>query len=1214
MLGDATSIFQRFRCYQHACLSDVSKCYHRMKTGLTEMHVRRVLWRFSEDEPWVVYGLLCVSFGDRCASAVLEVVLRLCVELFGASDPDAGWKIINDRFVDDWHSGGSKEEVDRFIGKEDSDWRCDGTVPKIFEAGGLVLKCVVRSGEPDGEKLVKLGGAVMGIGLSTERDELSIPFRFNFTKRKSRLPTGPDLTPDNVAEQLAGTVFTRRIVMGATAGIFDPYGYAAPVTVVMRAAVRRLFTEGQGWDDPIPPAEQQFWSDIISDLVATARMVLPRCVRPNHVKELYIVVFWDASQEACAAVVYLVWVRAGGNAVFLLIAKNKLAPNGMLSVPRLELIAALLASRLSLKFVVALQPLQLSILSVLHVGDSETVLAALEKSSGFFSDFYSNRILEVRENMAQLAKLAHVSPWMHVPGERNPADRPSRLDSVAADLGPGGEWLCGPDYLRLPCEEWGLNRNFASRKSEPEFPAAELSKKLHRQVNSATVLLSHLTVTSLPEPPTAWVRAAEVIQSGGDRVAEHLQHGYKTNSWTKLLGVTSRLFQFGANCGKLPWLPAQSARPGLKSHHAAAERYWLLQATPDTLEARDQGKLRTLKTYMEDGLVMVQGRAKEGLKAAFQRDSLPVLMSHSRVAFLIMLAAHESQHCGRDLTLHLASATAWIVGGRRLATSIKNTCVRCKYLEHRLEGQAMAPLPALLIVPCPPFTHVGIDFAGFFKISTGLRNTRQNKGVASMKVWALLIACLNTKAISILVVPGYDTNSLVLALQSHVAERGAPAWVHSDKGSQMMKAAREVNEDGEVPAWDFDSVRKGLGSARTQWTVCPAGSQWRNGSLEAAVKKLKRSLATTYTGQVLNIMEMQLAFRRAAALFNSRPVYARSQPGPTADTEVLSAITPTHLLLGRACPEAVHRDWDLLAGPHSRLNMVLDLEAAWWKQWTTQCLPGLVPTPRWRQEQRPIVPGDIVLLQYSGKVHDDFRLGRVILAEPGTDGLTRTVVLRYSQTRTTRDPTPAIQAKVTPRYIRTPVQRLCTILPAELQAPAPVISEAEIALALAGAGPPPFRPGPASPRPRSPVPDPHPDLRAETDLRGVGEDGGVRPSLPGGGAQYGPAPRTPGGPQTDPTATSGGHSSKGARTSRNCSRPAKRNPRLPHSSRSPPRTRARARTAQANWTERLRHSSHYTALLLSDRTMYEVDHVDTVKAALSYQDSLGQAASDINLY
>ena len=76
---------------------------------------------------------------------MLEVVLRLCVELFGAKDPEAGWRIIHDRFVDDWHSGGTKEQVDRFMGKEDADWKCDGTVPQIFQAGGLVLKCFVRS-------------------------------------------------------------------------------------------------------------------------------------------------------------------------------------------------------------------------------------------------------------------------------------------------------------------------------------------------------------------------------------------------------------------------------------------------------------------------------------------------------------------------------------------------------------------------------------------------------------------------------------------------------------------------------------------------------------------------------------------------------------------------------------------------------------------------------------------------------------------------------------------------------------------------------------------------------------------------------------------------------------------------------------------------------------------------------------------------------------
>ena len=1200
MLGDAFSIFQRFRTYEQACLSDVSKCYHRLRTGLLEMHVRRVLWRFSESEPWVVYGLCCVSFGDRCASAVLEVVLRMCVDMFGQQDPEAGWKIVHDRFVDDWHSGGTEEQVRRFLGDEDENWKRDGTVPQIFEAGGLVLKCMVRSGEPDGEKLAKLGGSVMGLSLSTARDELAVPFVFNFTKKKSRLPTGPNLSLDNLDATLSETKLTRRMVMGATAGIFDPYGWACPVTIVMRAAVRRLFTPELDWDTAIPELEQLLWAEIIRDLVRAARMVMPRRCRPAESEEVYVLVFWDASQDACATVIYLVWVVGLGHEVFLLVAKNKLAPSGMMSVPRLELIAAVMASRISLKVVTALQYLNLNIRAVLHVGDSETVLAALEKSSGFFSDFYSNRILEVRENMRELSKLATVEPWQHVPGERNPADRPSRLDSTSLHLLPDSEWVRGPDYLRLPRSEWGFNRNFADRKSEPEFPATELSKKLFGQVNSTEVLLSCLHLSDAPAiaPP------ASAESAGTDWVAEHFQHGHRTNSWARLIGATAKLFEFGAKTSKLLRLPRQGARPGLTCHQSSAERYWLLQATPATLDARQAGKLRSLTTYEEDGLVMVKGRAGAGLRAAFQRDALPVIMSCTRVAFLIVLAAHEKQHCGRDLTLHLASQTAWIVGGRRLATTIKVNCVRCKYLEHRLEGQMMAPLPELLTVPCPPFTNIGIDFAGFFMVTTGLRNTRLHPGVASKKVWALLIGCLNTKAISILVVPGYDTDSLVLALHSHVAERGAPVWVHSDRGSQMTKAAKEVNENGECPEWDYDSVRRGLGTTKTQWTVCPAGSQWRNGSLEAAVKKLKKSLALTYTGQVLNILEMQLAFRRAASLFNSRPVYAQSQPGPTADSEVLSAVTPNHLLLGRACPEVVHRDWDMLAGPHSRLNMVLDLETAWWKQWSTQCLPGLVPTPRWRQERRPVVPGDIVLLQYSGKIHDEFKLGRVMLTEPGRDGLTRTVVLRYSATRAKQGVT-ASQAKVSPKYIRTPVQRLCVILPAEFQSPPPTVSPTEAAAALAGAGEPPLQPPLPSDRARSPVPPPHPSLPAETDLARDGEDGGSRPAIVGGGSQYGPGPRSHGGALPDPTAApanTGKHSSSGARKSRNCSRAP--NPRQPHASRSPPRTRAQARAARTGSANYMSYSSFFTSRLLENRSRYELDHLQALHASIRHQESV----------
>ena len=107
------------------------------------------------------------------------------------------------------------------------------------------------------------------------------------------------------------------------------------------------------------------------------------------------------------------------------------------------------------------------------VGDSETVLASREKDSGFFGEYFGNRIGETFDFQEQVQKLVPVGnngEWWHVRSEHNAADRATRLDSVPSDLKLGSEWQTGPDYLCLDREEWPLERNFAERKTKVQIP------------------------------------------------------------------------------------------------------------------------------------------------------------------------------------------------------------------------------------------------------------------------------------------------------------------------------------------------------------------------------------------------------------------------------------------------------------------------------------------------------------------------------------------------------------------------------------------------------------------------------------------------------------------------------------------------------------------------------------------------------------------------
>ena len=62
-------------------------------------------------------------------------------------------------------------ELLRFMGNRDKDTgKRDGTMVQIMERGGLYFKAMQKSGDQDNEQLELLGGAVLGLGLSSERD------------------------------------------------------------------------------------------------------------------------------------------------------------------------------------------------------------------------------------------------------------------------------------------------------------------------------------------------------------------------------------------------------------------------------------------------------------------------------------------------------------------------------------------------------------------------------------------------------------------------------------------------------------------------------------------------------------------------------------------------------------------------------------------------------------------------------------------------------------------------------------------------------------------------------------------------------------------------------------------------------------------------------------------------------------------------------------
>ena len=459
-----------------------------------------------------------------------------------------------------------------------------------------------------------------------------------------------------------------------------------------------------------------------------------------------------------------------------------------------------------------------------------------------------------------------------------------------------------------------------------------------------------------------------------------------------------------------------------------AERAWFLQAMPETREAQKKGSLDSLCVEERDGLLVVTGRAKTGMQKFFGKEFLPILVAKSRLAFLIMLWAHNNNHDGRDITMSIACSKAWIINAKKLATSItspfgSNACIRCRFLLKLKVEQQMSSLPPAVQVPCPPYTNIGIDLCGPLSVHS-MTNKR-----AVQKVWNVLFLCLNTKSIKMHLAPGYSTNDFMIAYNSHTSDHGLPSTVHSDKGSQLVAAGKEVAN------FDWEAIANSSSTEGTTWHFAPAGAQWRNGAVEIFVKKFKKSFETLYSKTRMNYAEMSYALKRIANILNNRPLSVQKSHSEYPDEDFLSPITPNMLLTGRnGNRPPVDVDYDDSCFPEERLSFVEELERSWWYQYKVQYFSSLIPRQKWLHAKRNMRIGDIVLIEYKQKSFPGtYRLGRVKEVEVDPeDGLVRTCSVVYKLIKPQKNKRDVF-GKVTSKEVRLPVQRLIIILPVEEQ-------------------------------------------------------------------------------------------------------------------------------------------------------------------------------------
>ena len=428
LLNDLFGVVLRFRENQVAFIGDISKMYHRILIPEMDQHVHRFLWRnLQTDREPDVYVKTVLTFGDKPAPAMAQIALKRTAEDAKEDFTTAAQAIKDNTYMDDICDSVKTKEEALLLTKD---------IDSVLETGGFKVKGWVSNDtltpeipkeEPketmflQGESMEK----VLGVVWDSRTDTLTFK-------------VASDLLDSQEPLQLS-----KRKILSQVARIYDPIGFATAFLISAKIGLQALWKRGISWDEELPPELAESWKRLFQEMIKLNEVRLDRCLTPtNAIAQPVLCVFSDASEDAFGTCAYARWqLSTGGFGVKFIAAKSRVAPLKKLSIPRLELQGAVLASRLGKTI---LKECRLKFERSVFFLDSKIVLAWICSETRRFKPFVSVTVGEIKEN-------SDPAQWRHVPGEQNVADDVSGGISVESLA---GRWQHGPDFLRLPESEW----------------------------------------------------------------------------------------------------------------------------------------------------------------------------------------------------------------------------------------------------------------------------------------------------------------------------------------------------------------------------------------------------------------------------------------------------------------------------------------------------------------------------------------------------------------------------------------------------------------------------------------------------------------------------------------------------------------------------------------------------------------------------------------
>ncbi|XP_018404138.1 PREDICTED: uncharacterized protein LOC108780819 [Cyphomyrmex costatus] len=726
---DLVSILMRFRMFRYAIVADIIKMYRQILVHPSQTCLQRILWRENPTDQVSTYELLTLTYGTSSAPYLATRCLIYLANLFSSKYLTGSKHLICDFYMDDMLAGADTIKEAEVIRDEMIELLREGG----FELDKWASNCpgLMKGLDNQNNKIININDDIEARILGIRWNRVKDTFHFH-------------------CEPVPASKFTKRIIVSEVTRVFDPLGLLGPVVVLAKLIIQELWQIGIEWDEAVPPDIHMRWITLRSQLEVLNQLQIPRVVKFDSNSQLVqIHGFSDASQRAYGACVYLrTKVGPHNYRIELLCSRSRVAPLKAVSLPRLELCAALLLARLISK---VCEPVQLEHAKKFFWSDSMITLNWIGAPSRKWTPFVANRVGEIQ-------RLTEFKDWQHVRSSNNPADvllrglNPKEL--IDNDL-----WWHGPPFLQDDDDLWPRGDIIQSHEDLPES----------RMVSSIATLTEGCVINQLL---ARFSRLSKII-----RIVAYCLRFSKKNRPSNpsiLISPTEASHALNIVCKAV-------------QKQSFSKDYEVLQRK-DSIAVTSN--IRSLTPFIdESGLLRVGGRLGNSNLESNARHPILIPRNHILTQLIIEQEHKRNLHAGLQATMANVRQQFWSLSLRSATRRVIQNCITCFKVKPRFSEAIMGSLPAGRVTMSRPFTHCGVDYAGPVSIKEGKRRNGKHS-----KAYVSIFVCFATRAVHIELVSDLTTDAFIAAFKRFISRRGKPSKMYSDNGTSFVGARNQIKE------------------------------------------------------------------------------------------------------------------------------------------------------------------------------------------------------------------------------------------------------------------------------------------------------------------------------------------------------------------------------------------------------------------------------------